>query len=144
MYIGDRNNNRVRKVTVSTGIITTIAGSSTSGSFSGDNGQATSASLNYAAAVALDSSRTHSLFPSSFYCCDLYFFDLSLGNVYITDNNNHRIRKVTIATGVISTIAGTGSTGYSGDNGQATSATLHYPRGVSLDSSGTFYSFLCS
>ena len=56
MYIADYLNNRIRKVTVSTGIITTIAGSSTSGSYSGDNGAATSATLNYPFGVALDAS----------------------------------------------------------------------------------------
>jgi hypothetical protein len=61
VYIADRNNNRIRKVTVSTGIITTIAGSSTSGSYSGDNGQATSATLYYPFAVTIDSSGSPSL-----------------------------------------------------------------------------------
>ena len=56
VYIADESNNRIRKVTVSTGIITTIAGSSTSGSSSGDDGAATSATLNYPRAVALDAS----------------------------------------------------------------------------------------
>ena len=56
MYIADRDNNRVRKVTESTGIISTIAGSSTSGSYSGDNGAATSATLQYPSGVAVDAS----------------------------------------------------------------------------------------
>ena len=58
----------------------------------------------------------------------------NIGNVYIADQYNHRIRKV--STGIISTIAGTGSTTYSGDNGAATSATLNYPQGVAVDASG--------
>ncbi len=62
------------------------------------------------------------------FCC--------IGNVYIADLGNHRIRKVTISTGIISTFAGTGSTGFSGDIGPATSATLYHPHGVSLDSAG--------
>ncbi len=57
--------------------------------------------------------------------------------MYIADGNNHRIRKVTISTGIITTIAGTGTSSYSGDNGAASSATLKYPRGVALDSAGT-------
>ena len=57
-----------------------------------------------------------------------------IGNVYIADHFNHRIRKV--STGIITTIAGTGSTTFSGDNGAATSATLYYPKGVALDASG--------
>ena len=56
--------------------------------------------------------------------------------MYIADWNNHRIRKVTVSTGIITTIAGTGTGSYSGDNGAATSATLWYPRGVALDASG--------
>ena len=56
--------------------------------------------------------------------------------MYIADQYNNRIRKVTVSTGIITTIAGTGSTTFSGDNGAATSATLNYPAGVALDASG--------
>ena len=56
--------------------------------------------------------------------------------MYIADTYNHRIRKVTVSTGIITTIAGTGTTTYSGDNGPATSATLKYPADVALDSAG--------
>ena len=59
-----------------------------------------------------------------------------LGNVYIADSGNSRIRKVTVSTGIITTIAGTGTGSYSGDNGQATSAALSYPGGVTVDTSG--------
>ena len=59
-----------------------------------------------------------------------------IGNVYIADTDNQRIRKVTVSTGIITTIAGTGSTIFSGDNGAATSATLSYPWGVAVDASG--------
>ena len=58
----------------------------------------------------------------------------NIGNVYIGDEYNHRIRKV--STGIITTIAGTGTTSYNGDNGAATSAALYYPWGVALDASG--------
>jgi len=58
--------------------------------------------------------------------------------VYIVEYYNHRIRKVTVSTGIITTIAGTGASSFSGDNGPATSATLNYPYGVALDSAGTY------
>ena len=62
--------------------------------------------------------------------------------MYIADQYNNRIRKVTVSTGIITTIAGTGSAGYSGDNGDATSATLDYPYGVAVDASGRQF-FVC-
>ena len=101
-------------MTVSTGIISTIAGTGTE-SYSGDNGAATSATLSYPFGVGLDTA----------------------GNVYIADTLNHRIRKVTISTGIITTFAGTGTASYSGDNGPATSATLNNAYGVAVDSAGT-------
>ena len=58
--------------------------------------------------------------------------------MYIADADNNRIRKVTVSTGIITTIAGTGTSSYSGDNGQATSAALSYPYGVVLDASGNY------
>ena len=59
-----------------------------------------------------------------------------LGNIYIAEYGNHRIRKVTVSTGIITTIAGTGTSSYSGDGGAATSATITYPTGIALDSAG--------
>ena len=59
--------------------------------------------------------------------------------MYIADQANSRIRKVTVSTGIISTIAGTGVASYSGDGGAATSASVYYPIGVALDSAGTKY-----
>ncbi|EFC41150.1 predicted protein [Naegleria gruberi] len=114
MYIADTNNNRIRKVTTS-GYISTVAGSGTGG-YSGDGGLATSAQLNYPRSVAISSS----------------------GEIYIADFNNHRIRKINIS-GYISTIAGTGSVGYSGDGGLATNAQLYYPQTVAVSSSGEIY-----
>ncbi len=67
-----------------------------------------------------------------------------LGNLYIADEYNHRIRKVTVSTGIVTTIAGNGSTGYSGDNGQASSASLYNPFGVAVDAVGTQSSLLYS
>ncbi len=104
---------------VSTNTISTIAGTGTA-SYSGDGGQATSATLNGPVEVASD----------------------TLGNVYIVDFSNNCIRKVTVSTSIITTIAGSCSTntGYSGDNNQATSAVLNYPQGIAVDSlSGTDY-----
>ncbi len=136
MYIDDFGNHRIRKV--SAGIITTVAGSSTSASYSGDNGPATSATLRYPYGVAVDSSGNYSLsnsfFLRGFTSC---FPILYLDNVYIADTGNNRIRKVTVSTGIITTIAGTGTSSYSGDYGAATSATLNNPQGVVLDASGT-------
>ncbi len=64
------------------------------------------------------------------------FLKHSLGNVYIADYSDHRIRKVTVSTGIITTIAGTGEPGYNFDNISPTSATLNFPIGVALDSAG--------
>ena len=116
IYFVSQNNHRVRKVTVSTGIITTIAGTGSIG-FNGDGILAKSAQLNYPYGIALDAP----------------------GNVYITDTASHRIRKVTVSTGIITTIAGTGSSGYNGDGIVATSAQLNFPYDVALDGSGNVY-----
>ena len=117
VYIADTNNNRIRMVNASTGDISTIAGTDYDYGYSGDGGAATSAELFYPYGVVLDSSR----------------------NVYIAGRNNHRIRMINAITGNISTIAGTGTYGYSGDGGAATSAQLHAPEGVDLDSYGNLY-----
>ncbi len=66
----------------------------------------------------------------------------NLGNLYIGDQYNHRIRKVTVSTGIITTLAGRSSGGYSGDGGQATAASLYNPLGVALDLAGTHSSLL--
>ncbi len=95
-------------------IVATIAGTG-SATFTGDNGDATSATLKYPWAAYTDTSY----------------------NVYVADRDNHRIRKITISTGIISTVVGTGTAGFSGDTGQATSASLQYPTSVVLDASGT-------
>ena len=112
LYIADWRNNCIRKVT--NGVITTVAGNGTQG-YSGDGGPATSAQLNYPNALAVDSA----------------------GNLYVSDSFNSRIRKV--SNGVITTVAGNGAGGFSGDNGPATSAELGYPEGLALDAAGSLY-----
>jgi len=114
LYFSEYGNFRIRKVNTS-GIISTIAGNGTSG-FSGDGGPATAASLQNASGVAVDVS----------------------GNVYIADCSNYRIRKVSIS-GIISTFAGTGSSGYSGDGGVATAAAIGGPRYIAFDGVGNMY-----
>ncbi len=94
------------------GTITTVAGNGTRG-FSGDNGPASNAQLNNPYGVALDST----------------------GNLDIADTGNHRIRKVD-TNGTITTVAGNGFPGFSGDNGPASNAQLNNPTGVALDSAG--------
>jgi uncharacterized repeat protein (TIGR02543 family) len=116
IYFGDVNNHRVRMVNASTGIITTVAGNGTSGG-SGDGGPATSAEFWGIAGLAVDGS----------------------GNIYISDDGNNRVRKVTASTGIITPIVGNGTQGYSGDGGPATSAELSYPNGITLDGSGNLY-----
>jgi streptogramin lyase len=116
IYIADNENYAIRKVTVSTGVITTVAGTGTSG-YSGDGGQATEATLKNPRGVSVDAS----------------------GNIHIADSYNNVIRKVTVVTGVITTVAGTGTSGLSGDGGQATEATMRSPRAVVVDASGNIY-----
>ena len=114
LYIADSSNHRVRKVDAS-GDISTIAGTGTFG-FSGDGGTATAAQLNFPAEVVVDSA----------------------GNLYITDQNNHRVRRVD-TSGDISTVAGTGTGGFSSDGGPASAAQLNFPSKVVLDSAGNLY-----
>jgi len=120
--------NSTKPATTSTaGIITTYAGNgfghgSLIGGFAGDGGAATSAELSGPAGIAMD----------------------SVGNMYIADEFNHRIRRVDAATGIITTVAGGGACpplgyGYCGDNGLATSAALDAPQGVAVDSSGNIF-----
>lgn len=113
MYIVQYDNNVVRKVNASTGIITTIAGNGTAG-YSGDNGPATQAQLSAPWSAAVD----------------------SLGNIYIVDHFNLRVRKVDAITGIITTIAGSGGYSFSGDGGPAIKANLQDPVGAALDASG--------
>jgi hypothetical protein len=112
LYIADRGNNRIRKVTG--GIISTFAGNGTA-TFGGDNGPATSAQLNGPSGVAFDAA----------------------GNLVIADTGNNVIRQVT--SGIITTIAGNGIASYSGDNGPAAGAGINAPIGVATDSLGRIF-----
>src|SRR5215469_5779138 len=117
IYIADQNHNRIRKVD-SNGVITTVAGNGNT-VFAGDGGPATSATVYIAGnhnGLAVDSA----------------------GNLYIADDGHHRIRKVD-TKGIITTVAGTGTQGYSGDGGAATSAQLYRPSGVAVDGAGNLY-----
>jgi sugar lactone lactonase YvrE len=114
LFIADYANSRVRKVGTN-GIITTVAGNGTNG-YSGDGGAATNAELHYPYAVAVDAS----------------------GNLFIADYFNDRIRRVG-TNGIITTVAGNGTAGYSGDGGAATNAELNYPSGVALDASSNLF-----
>jgi trimeric autotransporter adhesin len=116
IYIADTRNDRIRMVTKSSGIITTVAGGGTP-DCTGDGGQATSAGLSHPGGVAVDAS----------------------GNIYIVNSYCNRIQMVTKSTSIITTVAGNGTRGYGGDGGLATSARLYYPNGVAVDASGNIY-----
>ncbi len=115
IFVLDRFNQRIRKISTS-GIITTFAGNGSAG-FSGDGGLATAAKINNATGICLDVA----------------------GNMYVADLDNQRIRKIN-TSGNISTVAGTGSAGFSGDGGAATSATMNGPMGVVAVSGNIYFS----
>jgi sugar lactone lactonase YvrE len=116
LYIADFYNQAIRRVDAVTGIITTVAGNGTSG-YSGDGGAAVSAQLSNPAAVAVDVA----------------------GDLYIADSSNDVIRCVNGGSGIITTVAGNGSPGYSGDGGLATGAQLSRPYGVAVDTAGNLF-----
>ena len=129
LYIADSGNNVIRVITAATGVITTVAGNAGGAICSahtdavGDGCAATQATLNLPEGVTPDGS----------------------GNLYIADTDNHRIREVTAATGIITTVAGdgfvnaNGTGGYNGDGIAATSAELNFPFAVAFDAAGNMY-----
>ncbi len=171
-YVCDQNNDRIRMVTVSTGIITTVAGNGTAG-FSGDGGQATAAEMTDPFTIILDDSnniyfsdyannRVRKIVASTGIittiagtgvgsyngdgiqatAANITPVQLAVdknGNVFIADIFNNRIREVNRATGLISTVAGNGTAGFSGDGGVATAAELQYPWGLAIDDSVNLY-----
>ncbi|HEV2645528.1 MAG TPA: Ig-like domain repeat protein [Acidobacteriaceae bacterium] len=117
LYIADSTNHVVRMVNALTHVITTVAGTGGQPGYTGDGGQATTATLDHPSALAFDGD--HSL--------------------YISDTNNNAIRKLDLTTGIITTVAGTGTYGFSGDGGAATAAKLNAPWGIALAGDGTLY-----
>lgn len=115
LFIADKDHNIIRKVDAITGIITTIAGNDTAG-YSGDSGIATSAKIHNPGWIAFDHN----------------------GNLFFSDRSNHRIRKVD-TSGIITTIAGNGIAGFSGDSGSAILASLNAPQGVCIDRFDNLY-----
>jgi sugar lactone lactonase YvrE len=116
VYVADPPNERIRRIDAATGIVTTVAGSGSAGS-SGDGGPATAARLNHPKGVEIA--------PD--------------GSLYIADNDNNEVRRVDLTTGIITTVAGTGAAGFSGDGGPATAARLHEPRNIAFDGAGRLY-----
>jgi len=115
VYYTDSGNNLIGKVDLN-GNLTIVAGTGTSG-FSPNGTPAASAMLNSPSAMLLDGA----------------------GNVFFADSGNSAVREIVAATGLIETVAGTGSVGYSGDGGAATAATLNHPQGIALDTNGNLY-----
>jgi len=108
--VADQNNHLIRKIVISTGAVTTVAGTGSSGSA---NGTGTSASFNIPPGITTDGT-----------------------NLYVADFNNHLIRKIVISTGVVTTVAGTGS--YGSANGTGTSASFNYPLAITTDGTNLY------
>jgi len=110
LYVADYSNHLIRKIVISTGAVTTLAGTGSTGSA---NGTGTSASFNNAMVVTTDGT-----------------------NPYVADQSNHLIRKIVILTGAVTTLAGTGSSGSA--NGTGTSASFYNPKGITTDGTNLY------
>jgi trimeric autotransporter adhesin len=108
--------NKVRRVDLASGIITTVAGTGVAG-YSGDHGPATRATLHSPQRLAID----------------------SIGNIYVADSNNNAVRRIRARTGVITTVAGNGRPGSTGDGGPGTRARLDHPRGLAIEGDSMLY-----
>ncbi len=116
LFFADGGTHLVRRIDHVTGVLRTVAGNGVQG-FAGDGGPAVSASIDTPSGLAVDGA----------------------GNLYLADTHNQRVRRVDAATGVITSVAGTGQPGFSGDGAPATGAALRLPRGLSLDPAGNLY-----
>ena len=114
ILVSDAHQNRIRRIDAQTGIMSTAVGSEGEGGWGGDGGLAIHGKLNSPHACRADAQ----------------------GNLYIADRNNHRIRRVDGTTGRLSTVAGNGQPGFSGDGGAATSASIDAPSSVAVDAAG--------
>ncbi|CAN5389930.1 hypothetical protein BH11BAC3_BH11BAC3_02500 [soil metagenome] len=108
--------NSIKKLAASTGIVTRIAGSDIYGS-SGDGGPAVNALFQFTRSVRMDKQ----------------------GNLYVAEYSGHRVRKINMATGIVTTVAGNSSAGYSGDGGPAINASIHTPQDLAIDDAGNIY-----
>lgn len=115
IYFTDANNNRIRKINTS-GIISTVAGTGAS-TYSGDGGLATAAAIQMPKGICIDGS----------------------GNIFFADKGNNRVRRIDATSGFISTVAGTGGVGFTGDGGPATAAQLGFPSAVTVDNAGNLF-----
>ena len=122
-YLLDQQNLRIRRIDGQTKVVTTVAGDGTQG-YGGDNGPALQAKLNWKIGENPE--------PSG-------GLAYKAGALYIADTDNNRIRKLELATGIITTVAGTGAQGYGGDGGPAVQAMLYHPRDLEIGPEGDLY-----
>ena len=116
VFIADTTNNCIREINHTTGLMSILAGNGVAG-YSGDGGPASAAQLDNPRGLAVDAD----------------------GNLYVADTSNYRIRKINLTTGIITTVAGNGAIGDSGDGGPATAAKINWPYGLAVDNAGDVF-----